>query len=89
MNKTYFSASGYYRIEVQGHLSPNWSDRFGAMRLFSPSPQMGNPVAILRGRVSDQAELAGILNSLYDLHLPLLLVQYLGLELPAEITPDE
>ena len=89
MNKTYFSASGYYRIEVQGHLSQNWSDRFGAMQLFLPAPQLENPVAVLQGRVSDQAELAGILNSLYELHLTLLSVQYLGLELLAAFTPGE
>ncbi len=31
----------------------------------------------MQGRVHDQAELAGILNTLYELHLSLLSVQYL------------
>ena len=74
-----FSASGNYRIEIQGHLRPDWSDRFGAMQLVSPPPEADSTVTVLQGNVSDQAELAGILNTLYELHLPLLSVQYLGM----------
>jgi hypothetical protein len=33
---------------------------------------------MLQGKVADQAELSGILNSLYELHYPLLSLQYLG-----------
>jgi len=73
-----FSDPGNYRIEVQGHLRPDWSDRFGAMRMFSLPPDTDSTVTVLQGHVSDQAELAGILNTLHELHLPLLSVQYLG-----------
>ena len=34
-------------------------------------------LATLVGRLQDQAELAGVLNTLYELHLPLLSVEYL------------
>jgi hypothetical protein len=74
----HFSATGKYRIEVQGHLRPEWSDRFGAMQMFTPPPEADSAVTVLQGHVSDQAELAGILNTLYELHLPLLSVQHLG-----------
>jgi hypothetical protein len=37
------------------------------------------PVSALVGTVKDQAECIGILNSLYDLHLPLLSVELLSL----------
>jgi len=73
-----FSDHGNYRIEVQGHLRPGWSDRFGAMRISSPPSEADSAVTVLQGHVSDQAELAGILNTLHELHLPLLSVQYLG-----------
>jgi hypothetical protein len=76
----HFSAPGNYRIEVQGHLRPDWSDRFGAMRIVAPPPEADSTVTVLLGHVSDQAELAGILNTLYELHLPLLSVQHLGNE---------
>jgi hypothetical protein len=74
----HFSAPGNYRVEVQGHLRPDWSDRFGAMLIVSPPPEADSAVTVLQGHVSDQAELAGILNTLYELHLPLLSVQHLG-----------
>jgi hypothetical protein len=35
-------------------------------------------VATLVGLMRDQAELAGVLNTLYELHLPLLSVEYLN-----------
>ncbi|MBW1790166.1 MAG: hypothetical protein JRK53_26735 [Deltaproteobacteria bacterium] len=75
-----FSATGNYRVEVQGHLRPDWSDRFGAMRIVLPPSEADCTVTVLQGHVCDQAELAGILNTLYELHLPLLSVQYLGNE---------
>ena len=76
----HFSTPGNYRVEVQGHLRPDWSDRFGAMRILLPPPEADRTITVLQGHVSDQAELAGILNTLYELHLPLLSVQYLGNE---------
>ena len=78
MRHSGFSAPGIYRIEVQGHLPSGWAGRLGAMRLFSPTMETDNEVTFLQGKVTDQAELAGILNSLYELQLPLLSVQYLG-----------
>ncbi len=78
----YFSVPGFYRIEVQGRLPSIWSDRFGDMQIFSPSLGLCNKVTFLQGKVIDQAELTGILNNLYELHLPLLSVQYLGGEQP-------
>jgi hypothetical protein len=37
---------------------------------------------MLQGPVADQAELSGILNSLYELHYALLSLQYLGKKPP-------
>lgn len=82
MSKTHFSAPGCYRIEVEGVLPPTWFDLLGAMRVLAPSRET-DAVTIMQGRVADQAELAGILNSLYELHLPLLSVQFVGNETPS------
>ena len=76
-NKTYFSTPGQYRVEIHGQLEPKWSERIGSMQVISPSPERGNGVIILQGPVNDQAELAGILNTLYELHLSLLSVHRL------------
>jgi hypothetical protein len=64
-----------YRIEVQGCLNETWSGRLGGM-LITTSGRGDTPyVTTLSGRVRDQAELMGVLNSCYELHLPLLSVE--------------
>jgi len=88
MSKTHFSSPGYYRIEVEGILPSTWYNRLGAMQISPPSNQLiskktNNGITIMQGKVSDQADLSGILNSLYELHLPLLSVQFIGNEMPS------
>lgn len=63
-----------YRIEVQGRLDENWSGRLGGMRIALSSEADRSSVTTLSGRVRDQAALMGVLNSLYELHLPILSV---------------
>ena len=70
-----FSGPGCYRIEIEGPLGASWFGRFGDMRVSSPRSKRGSAVTVLEGRVKDQAELAGILNALHQLHLPLLAVE--------------
>jgi len=52
------------------------------MRIIAQNPKEQTPVTTLVGRVRDQAELIGVLNSLYELHLPLLSVELLDGEEP-------
>jgi hypothetical protein len=78
-DKYSFTAPGYYRIEVQGGLRAGWSGRFGSMQVL-PASGANQGISVLQGCVSDQAELSGILNTLYELHMPLISVQYLGEE---------
>jgi hypothetical protein len=47
------------------------------MRITTSSQKDKAPVTALVGQVRDQAELAGVLNTLYELHLTLLSVEYL------------
>jgi hypothetical protein len=67
-----------YRIRVKGFLVHGWIDRLGNMRVTTVSSQEETPVTTLEGRVRDQPELMGLLNSLYDLHLPILSVELLS-----------
>ena len=70
---------GNYRIRVLGLLDESWSDRLGGLRITACSlKDQEGPVTELVGQVRDQAKLAGVLNSLYELHLTLLLVEYLN-----------
>ena len=76
-SNAHFTVPGNYRIEVQGHLRASWVDHFGSMTIESSLSKANIEVTVLKGKVSDQSELAGILNTLYELHMPLLSVQYL------------
>jgi hypothetical protein len=66
-----------YRIRVQGRLDLNWGDRLGGMAISEDTSAVQPPVTILAGHLVDQAALSGILNTLYELHLPLLSVKNL------------
>jgi hypothetical protein len=74
-----FSRPGNYRIRVLGSLDESWSERLGGLRITacSQKDQEGS-VTELFGKVRDQAELAGLLDSLYELHLTLLSVKSLN-----------
>jgi hypothetical protein len=59
-------------------LDPSWSERLGGLRITTSSlKNQKGPVTALFGQVCDQAELAGVLNTLYEMHLTLLSVEYL------------
>ena len=75
-SSNHFSSPGEYRIEAEGFLSPDWFGRFGSMHVTS-SAEGDRALTVMQGRVHDQAELAGILGTLYELHLTLLSVQFL------------
>ncbi|MCK5486959.1 MAG: hypothetical protein V3V51_02595 [Desulfobacterales bacterium] len=73
-----FDRPGKYRISVQGLLDESWSERLGGMRITASSLKDQGQVTELVGQVRDQAELAGVLNSLYELHMTLLSVEYIN-----------
>lgn len=66
-----------YRIRIQGRLDKSWTDRLGGMAIIADQASGHSPVTILAGRLADQAALSGVLNTLYELHLPLLSVENL------------
>ena len=66
-----------YEIVVRGVLGANWSERLGDMVITTDHSDEKGPVTTLRGRLRDQAALSGVLNSLYDLHLPVIKVDTL------------
>jgi hypothetical protein len=72
-----FDRPGNYRIRVLGFLDESWSGRLGGLRITAGRvDDPDGPVTELFGKVRDQAALAGLLNSLYELHLTLLSVEY-------------
>jgi hypothetical protein len=73
-----FDGPAVYRIRVLGQLSASWSSRLGGMTITVFTADMGARVTSLVGELSDQADLAGVLNTLYGLHLPVLSVECLN-----------
>jgi len=67
-----------YRIEVEGLLEESWSERFAGMRITSRKRPDQSVVTCLAGRVMDQSELAGVLNGLAEMHLPILSVEHIA-----------
>ncbi len=73
-----FDKPGNYRIRVQGFLDESWSERLGGLRITTSKIGDQKSVTVLEGQVRDQAELTGVLNTLYQRHLTLLSVEYLN-----------
>ena len=67
-----------YRIRVCGHLEATWSDRLEGMEICEARGLDGEMETTLAGRLADQAALSGVLNTLYELHLPVLSVDCLS-----------
>ncbi len=69
-----FDTPATFRIRVQGELDEKWSDRLGGMRITVHRPANKPPESALTGRLLDQAALTGVLQTLYQMHMPLLAV---------------
>ena len=63
-------AGDWYEIRVQGRLDDRWSTWFDGLTL----SQTDDGTTVLRGPVTDQAALHGLLHKLRDIGLPLLSV---------------
>ena len=79
-------AEAVYQIVVRGRLDSSWSARLSNMHITIESDAGSEVTTTLVGPLADQAALAGILNTLYDLGLTLICVEYLAeLDAPGEV----
>ena len=67
-----FGGPATYRIVVKGEMGDEWSDRLAGMAISVSRSEAGSPRATLFGPLRDQAQLNGVLETLYSLHLPIL-----------------
>ena len=58
----------FYRITVRGLLPEYWADRLGNLKVV----EVQRKATVLEGWIPDQAALKGALDTLYQIHLPLL-----------------
>jgi hypothetical protein len=72
-----FGETVNYQICVQGRIDPDWPGRLEGM-LISPAAEQ-DTITLLEGELRDQAALAGLVNTLYELHLPVLSLKWLNI----------
>ena len=75
-----FGKPASYRIVVQGAIDTEWSDRLGGLTVETTRRFGGKSRTTLKGRLHDQAELNGVLTTLYGLHMSILRVEAVGEE---------
>jgi len=70
-----------YSIRVVGVLNKSWSDRLSGLAILTYNTILTDDMEVttLTGKLQDQAALVGVLNTLYNLRLPLLSVEYMGI----------
>lgn len=70
--------SAKYRIRVHGRLTPQLSGRLENMSISNLSRDDGEVESVLEGILVDQSAFAGVLKTLYELHLPVISADCLG-----------
>ncbi len=75
-----FDGPATYRIKVRGELAASQRELIHDMSIRCKAPRHRPAITTLEGRLTDQAALAGVLNTLYELHLPVLSVKLVQVE---------
>ena len=70
-----FGGPAEYRIVVQGRLEPSYTDRLAGMTITTIARGDRMPLTVLVGHLQDQAAMSGELDTLHNLHLPILEVK--------------
>ncbi len=75
-----FKGAAYYRIVVEGQLGAEWSGRLAGLSIAQSAGTGAKSLTVLTGKIRDQAELNGVLESLYSLHLPIVRLERVNQE---------
>jgi len=70
----HFDEPALYHISVEGRIPVSWSDQLAGMCVTDIPASPSRHVSTLTGLLEDQAALAGVLSTLYTLHLVVLSV---------------
>ena len=74
-----YDQPGIYAIHIAGRMDKSWADRLGGLTItyIEADDENKQPVTVLKGCLPDQAAMFGVLNTLYNLRLPIIFVRYL------------
>jgi len=75
-----FKGPAIYCIKIKGVIDQRYAGHFGDMIISTDKKEEGKTTSMLTGKIKDQAELMGVLNALYNLHLPIVSIQPLDEE---------
>jgi hypothetical protein len=73
-----FDRPATYQIDVQGRIPATWCDRLEGMVITERTVEAETAVTTLVGELADQVALAGVLNTLLELHLSVVSVERLS-----------
>lgn len=71
-----FSGPANYKITVQGILTETFLNSFEGLKVVTEKDEENKYSTKIDIRIKDQAELSGIINTLYEWRFPILLVEY-------------
>jgi len=74
LEKIDFTTNNNLKIDVKGKLDKNLSEIFGGLSI-SHKTEHNNTISFLEGTIIDQAELIGILNTLYNMRFKIISVK--------------
>jgi hypothetical protein len=77
-NRFGFDWPATYRVSVEGRIPTKWCDRLEGMDATVWTSEAGRHQTRLQGELPDQSALAGVLNTLYELHLMVISVERLS-----------
>ena len=70
-----FNEPAYYKITVQGKLTDTITNILGNMKISTEKESGGTTITVLKGKIKDQAELSGIIDTLYSWRYPIIKVE--------------
>jgi hypothetical protein len=79
-NQLTFDGAAVYQISVHGKIHARWCGTLMGLAVQPPSVAGDAEITLLEGELPDQAALIGVLIALYEMQLPVLAVEYLGVE---------
>ena len=73
-----FQSPAIYKIEVEGAIYKNWSEKLGGMQINVLRSIRSGTTTELVGRINDQTALSSVLNTLYEHHFSIISVNMLS-----------
>jgi hypothetical protein len=82
-----FDRPATYRIRARGRIPARWRDRLEGLVITETPEDLKLPITTLEGELADQGALAGVVNTIVELHLLVLSIEHLPRRDPMTLGP--